>query len=357
MLWFVGAGIGGYTGISIGAIDILKNCDLVYVERFTSALQDSDIEGLNSLIGSQVKPVQRWFVEDGREIMEAAKSSRVALITYGDPMMATTHNELRVRAVRNSIKTCVLHSASGLYSTIGEMGLHVYKFGRMVTIMSEPQSAISVYNTILENLLAGNHTLLLTEYRYEGAGDPFFLDPQSVFKLLLDIEAGEKQQVFSLETFAIVASRVGQADQKVISGKIKSLVELDFGKGPHSIAVTGSMHFTESDAIISFTQNLDPPSDNSLGITRVAVQMVLRYAPKAKLAVQQMRVFLREDKDPSGGKGMFEVLDNAEYYISDAERFLNQGKPELAVLSIGYAEGLVDALRFQKGVNPWQPPS
>jgi diphthine synthase len=52
---------------------------------------------------------------------------------------------------------------------------------------------------------------------------------------------------------------------------------------------------------------------------------------------------------------MFEVLDNAECYVADAERFLNQGKPELAVLSIGYAEGLVDALRFQKGINPWSP--
>jgi len=357
MLWFVGAGIGGYSGISIEAIDILKNCDIVYVERFTSALQEADIQGLNSLIGSQVKPVQRWFVEDGREIMEAAKSRRVALVTYGDPLMATTHNELRVRAERNSIKTSVLHSASGIYSTIGEMGLHIYKFGRIVTIMSELQSAISVYNTILENLLAGTHTLLLTEYRYDGTGEPFFLDPRSVFKMLLDIEAGERQQVISLETFAIVASRVGQVDQKIISGKVKSLVEHDFGTGPHSIAITGSMHFTESDAIISLTQNLDSPSDNSQGITRVAARMVLRYVPKAKLAVQQMRTFLREDKDPSGGNGMFEVLDNAEYYISDAERFLNQGKPELAVLSIGYAEGLVDALRFQKGVNPWLPPS
>ncbi len=38
--------------------------------------------------------------------------------------------------------------------------------------------------------------------------------------------------------------------------------------------------------------------------------------------------------------------------IDDAERFLRQGKQELAVLSIGYAEGLIDALRFQKGLNP-----
>ena len=52
-------------------------------------------------------------------------------------------------------------------------------------------------------------------------------------------------------------------------------------------------------------------------------------------------------------KGMHEVLDNAQLYIADAERFLSQGKHELAVLSMGYAEGLIDALRFQKGINPW----
>jgi diphthine synthase len=80
--------------------------------------------------------------------------------------------------------------------------------------------------------------------------------------------------------------------------------------------------------------------------------MIERYAPKAKQAVQQMREIIRQDKD---NKGMFEVLDNAEYYIADAERFLRQAKYELAVLSIGYAEGLVDALRFQKGINPWNP--
>lgn len=356
MLWFVGTGIGGYRGMSIEAVDILKKCDVIYVERFTSALRDAEIQGINSLIGSEVRPVQRWFVEDGREIMEAAKSRQVALVTYGDPLIATTHTELRARAAKSSIKTAVLHSASGIYSAIGEMGLHVYKFGRMVTIMAEPQSAISVYNTIFENLLAGNHTLLLTEYRYDGTGDPFFLDPRSVFKMLLDVEADQKHCVFTPEMFAIVASRVGEGEQKIVSGKIKSLAELDFGTGPHSIAITGSMHFTEMEVMVSLSQNLDSPSDNSQGITRVGAQMVKRYAPKAKVAVQQMREFLKGE-EPSSSKGMFEVLDNAEYYISDSERFLNQGKPELAVLSIGYAEGLVDALRFQKGVNPWLPPS
>jgi diphthine synthase len=46
------------------------------------------------------------------------------------------------------------------------------------------------------------------------------------------------------------------------------------------------------------------------------------------------------------------VLENAELYIRDAERFFEQGKDELAILSIGYADGLVDALRIAKGIEP-----
>jgi diphthamide biosynthesis methyltransferase len=66
MLWFVGTGINGYRGLSLAALDVLKKCDVIYIERFTSALPGSDLQGLGSLLGKQVKPVQRWFVEDGR---------------------------------------------------------------------------------------------------------------------------------------------------------------------------------------------------------------------------------------------------------------------------------------------------
>jgi diphthine synthase len=354
MLWFVGTGINGYRGLSLAALDALKKCEIVYVERFTSALSEGDLQGLNSLLGRQAKPVQRWFVEDGREILEAAKSKEVALVTYGDPLIATTHTELRSRAARNSIKTSVLHSASGIFSIMGETGLHIYKFGRMVTMMSEPQSAISVYSAIFENLLAGSHTLILTEYSYDEGKDPFFLDPASVFQLLKDVERDQKHQIFSDDTFAVVASRVGMGDQKLISGKVKSLAKIRFGEGPHSVILTGALHFTESEALAALTESLDQPLDNAQSVTRISEQMVKRYAPKAKQAVQQMRSVIRQETDDASKKGMFEVLDNAEYYIEDAERFLRQNKFELAVLSIGYAEGLIDALRFQKGINPWE---
>jgi diphthine synthase len=356
MLWFVGIGINGYRGLSIAALDVLRKCDIVYIERFTGVLTEVDIQGLNSLLEMHTIPVQRWFVEDGRDLLEAARTKDVALVTYGDPLIATTYSELRSRATKNSIKTAILHSASGIASIIGESGLHVYKFGRMVTMTSELHSAVTVYNTIFQNLLAGSHTLILTEYNHnDESKEPFFLDPSSVFKMLLDAERAHKQEVFSDDTFAVVASRVGMQDQKITSGKVKSLMKLEFGIGPHSVIITGALHFTETQALASVTENIDEPADNSQSVNRIEAQMVERYAPKAKQVVQEVRKLI--SNGTGDNKGIFEVLENAECYIADSEQFLRQGKFELAVLSIGYAEGLIDALRYQKGINPWNTPT
>jgi diphthine synthase len=357
MLWLIGIGVTGYKGVSLHALDILKKCDIIYFERFTSPLYEDDLFNLNSLIEGynkrrQIIPAQRWFIEDGKEIIEQAKNGNVALISYGDPLIATTLTELEVRARKNSINVDVIHAASGITSLIGESGLHIYKIGRTVTMMSSPQSAISVYNVIFDNLLSGNHTLILTEYNSDH-NKSFFLDPIQVFKMLFEVEKDIRYNVFSDETFVIVASRIGIEQKKIISGKIKSLIGMSFGTGPHSIIVTGSIHFSESDAIRTLTLNVDEPIDNAENIQKVSVNMIKKYSPKAKEAMKHMRDIIIGENMPSLNKGSIEVLENAELYIDDAERFLRQGKHELAVLTIGYAEGLIDALRFQKGINPW----
>src|SRR5919205_2454249 len=155
MLWIIGIGINGYKGISTDAVDILKKCDRIYLERFTSPLSPDDISGLSALVEKNDKvndiliPVQRWFVEDGREIIEQSQFKNIGLLTYGDPLIATTFTELHVRAVKRSIRVKIIHAASGITSLIGESGLHIYKFGRMVTMMTGFQSYLSVYNTIL----------------------------------------------------------------------------------------------------------------------------------------------------------------------------------------------------------------
>ena len=49
------------------------------------------------------------------------------------------------------------------------------------------------------------------------------------------------------------------------------------------------------------------------------------------------------------------ILENALLYVRDAERALEEGHDEVAVLSIGYADGLVDALRMQLNLGEWSP--
>jgi diphthine synthase len=357
MLRFIGLGINAHKSLSLHVLEILKRCDAIYLDRFTGFVSDDDLNGLRSLavlhdFKINILPAERWFVEDGRDILEQARTSDLALLTYGDPFIATTLIELYVRAVKNSIKIDVIHAASGITSLIGEAGLHLYKFGRIVTITSEPLSTLSVYNTIFENLLGRNHTLILTEYNNDHS-KVFFLSPNLAFDALLQAEKDFKFKVLFNDTFAIVASRIGRQDQKIVSGTVGSLNGLDYGLGPHSIIITGALHFTEVEALMTLTHNLDEPSDNSANTRNLSADMIARYAPKARQALSEIKRISRTGNGISGNKINTEILDNAECYIDDAERFLRQGKHELAILSIGYAEGLIDAMRVKGGIDRW----
>src|SRR5215211_5205364 len=227
MLCFIGLGINGYSGISLSAKETLQKCNFIYIERFTSYIDDYDIKQLELLLPAEnnknIKIVPRWFIEDARDIIYQSKENDVAILTYGDPFMATTFSELYVRARKNLIKIKIIHGASGISSLIGEIGLHNYKFGRTTTIMLDPMSALSVYNTLYENLRVGNHTLILTEYNNNNENNYFFLDPVRAIDMLLEVEENIKYKILSDELFIIVASRIGMKDQNILAGKIKSM--------------------------------------------------------------------------------------------------------------------------------------
>jgi len=77
-----------------------------------------------------------------------------------------------------------------------------------------------------------------------------------------------------------------------------------------------------------------------------------KYIPNTKTAVDNMYQLIRTAS--SGlSRDFAPVIENAENYLLDAQDFYNQGKLELAILSVGYAEGLIDSIRFQKNMNPW----
>jgi diphthine synthase len=316
----------------------MKASDLVYLERYTSPASPTLVEDLETATGKKILVVQREFVEDGKEILEKAGTSRVVVAVQGDPMIATTHTDLRVRAASRGIHTRVVHGATIPAAAASESGLHYYKFGGTITFTLESASHHQdVYRRIHRNLLEGQHTLLLLEHDVEeGRG----VDPRFVFDRLLEAENNFKRGVLSESTLAIVLGRVGMEEGDAVSGgRFGTLRGESFGPPPHCVIIPGRLHFTEEEALAGIIGlGKDEIVDNSLAVKRTAQVLVPRYVEKARKALAEARRTLN-------GRHR-ELLENAELYLKDSEGFLANDEDELAMLSVGYAEGLVDALSF-----------
>ena len=321
---------------------VIASSGTVYMERFTSPVADEEVNEVRSIAeggGAAFRAVPRWVVEDGGEILRAAANGDVALVCYGDPYVATTHIELRARAETAGTKTQSVHGVSALTSMVGECGLHQYKVGRTTTVTRAEAS--TPYAIIQENLDRGCHTVLLLEYD-EDAG--MFLDPRSALESLLAIEGEKRQLALTRETFAVVVSRVGRGDCAIVAGKVEDILGEEFGEAPHSIIVPGSLHFTEADALRVLARCIGEPRANADSARKESHRMIAKYVPMVGEAIGEARL-------RGGGEGVARVLDCAQDYVADAEEFLRCGRDELAILSIGYADGLVDSLRVAAGLE------
>ena len=344
-------GLGLDQSPSLKALEIMKRCDMIYVESYTSPIINknlaSEIEGSIPGDTKKIREVKREFVEDGREIIETSKRGEAALVTSGDPLVATTHQELRDRAIKAGVKTRVIHGSSILAAIPGELGLHSYNFGRIVTMTEEPMQC-TAYNTIYQNLLRGLHTLILLQW---DESRNFFLSPLDATKGLLDAESDVKLEILSPHTLVLIASRIGTEEVSLQALSIAELGEVKLGDPPHTIVIPGRLHFTEVEALSALTGlGQSRFVDNSKRVKRIASRMLEKYSVKTLSALQRARNAVKESKkkesDGTPRVNYEEIFENVECYTQDALRFLNEGKEELAVLSMGYAEGLLDSLRF-----------
>ncbi|MDG6910822.1 MAG: diphthine synthase [Nitrososphaerota archaeon] len=335
-LSFVGLGLGA-KGMTIEGAEEVAGSDIVYLEYYTTPHEPELLRELQSATTRNFTVVDRQFVEDGSRILADAKEKKVALAVLGDPMVATTHNELRARAIRMGIETRVVHSATIASAAASECGLHLYKFARTVTVTRESVRKLTqVYHILHSNLLEGAHTLLLLEYDVQrGEG----VTPADAMAGLLLAEANFKHGVVSQETFAIVVSRLGRGGSGSAAGTLGELSKRDFGEPPHSVIVPGRLHFSEVEAVAAiFALEERAVRSNSEGVLRTAQTLVPKYVAKTKKALESLQKSLG---------GQYEhVVENAELYLRDAENFLANGQDEMAMLSVGYAEGLLDSLAF-----------
>ena len=250
-LIFVGLGLSGTDGMTVKAMNALRECDRIYAEFYTSVLIGTKPEDLEAAIGKKIHILYRSQVEECDDIIADAKTRRVGFITAGDTMSATTHVDLRIQASEAGIPVRVFHGISIFSACPTSLGLQHYKFGRTVTLpfMEENYHPKSPYDHIMENKKRGLHTMILLDIR---ADELRYMTAHQAIQWLLTAEDEWKEGLIDDRTLLCVASRVGSPDEKVFAGYPQDLLKMDLGEPLFTLVLPGNLHFMEAFALVKF---------------------------------------------------------------------------------------------------------
>jgi len=246
MLSLIGLGLFDEKDLTLRGLEKAKNADKIYAEFYTSKWY-GNVKKLEKLIEKKIDVVNRNYLEeDSDRIIEEAKTKKIVIFVLGDPLVATTHISLLNNAKRARIETEVVHNAS-IYSAVGETGLHLYKFGRTVTISfpEKTEYTDTLVDAIEKNMKMGLHTLLLLDVISERGK---YMRPEEGMKILLKMD----KKFFTEDTGIIVFARAGSDNSLIVYGKVKDLIKKDFGQSPFVMIIPGKLHFTEREYLESF---------------------------------------------------------------------------------------------------------
>lgn len=248
VLHFIGLGLFDEKDVSLKGLDVIKNCDMLYLDNYTSKLSVS-VNKLEGLYGKKIILADRELVENKAEhtILAHAKDKDVVFAVVGDIFSATTHVDLWMRARELNIETRFVHSAS-VFSAVSITGLQLYKFGRTTSIPFPMQNyePHTPYDVVEENSKRGLHTLLLLDL------DPKhnkYMSIKQAVKYLISVEEKVQKGVFTDDTLVVGCAQLGSEAPIIKVGKAKKIKEQNFEKFLQCLIVPGKLHFAEENAL------------------------------------------------------------------------------------------------------------
>ncbi|MEM0056863.1 MAG: diphthine synthase [Candidatus Geothermarchaeota archaeon] len=250
VLYVIGLGIYGQYDVRFipqYLIELLKTCDEVYLEKHTSVVK-IDIGELCNLIGKQVIVASREALEEkSYALIRTASARKIALLTPGDPLIATNHAQLIVECVKNKVDVKVFYASSALCAAISASGLHVYKFGPPCTIVRESKApSTRCYQLLKDNVARGLHSIFFLEYDYE---EGYVMKPIEALRILASMD--EEHLLVSEDRYIILLCGLGSNNELKMAIKYQELPLLDTltFMEPCMIIITGSLHYTEREYI------------------------------------------------------------------------------------------------------------
>lgn len=259
VLYIIGLGLGDEKDITVRGLEIVKRCKRLFLEFYTSIL-GIDNAKLSDFYGVHVELADREMVESGAEsIFQESIDHDIGLLVVGDPLCATTHTDMILRARAYGAKVEVVHNAS-VMGAAASCGLQLYKFGFTVSIpfFEKTWRPDSFYGRIVTNMKGGMHTLCLLDIKVKEPDydtmmtgrlrylPPRYMTVNQAIAQLLEVEKRRKiddpEHVPLIDyehTKAVGMARLGQPTQLIVYGTLNELIRVDFGAPLHSLALVG----------------------------------------------------------------------------------------------------------------------
>ncbi len=230
--YLVGLGLD-LKSVSVEALEVLEKCKKIYLENYTVEFPYST-EKLEEVVGKKIFPLTRLMVE-AEDFLEESRHKDIALLVYGNPLIATTHISLILKCRKEGIKCRVFHNSS-IFDAITETGLQIYKFGKTASMpkwteKNKPKSFIGI---IKLNLAIKAHTLILVDI---GLTFPEALEQ-------LKRACGRKVKLDKM----VVCSKMGTDESKIYYARLGELMGAEVFQ-PFCIIIPSELHFMEEEAL------------------------------------------------------------------------------------------------------------
>jgi diphthine synthase len=244
-------GLHSEESMTLKGVEEAKTADSVFAEFYTSLMPELNFSVLEKLVGKRITILSRKDLEDdcAKKVLEATEKGKAVLLVPGDPLIATAHVDLRIRAKRQGVNARIVHGVSVISAVIGLSGLHNYKFGRSVTVPFTDGDVVAdtAYNVIEENRQRGLHTLCFLDLKAE---EKRCMTVNEGLQALLKVEQQKRKGVVTSNTIAVGIAQAGSHSPVVKADRVKALLKSDFGSPPHTIVFPGKLHFMEAEALI-----------------------------------------------------------------------------------------------------------
>lgn len=265
VLYIVGLGLGDEKDITVRGLEAVKSCERLYLEFYTSIL-GIDNERLEKFYGIPVVMADRTMCEsEAEQIYTDAKKKNIGFLVVGDPLCATTHTDLIIRARDLDIPVEVIHNTS-VMGAAASCGLQLYQYGYTVSIplFEDIWRPGSFYDRIKYNRDGGMHTLCLLDIKVKEPDyvnhtgsklkylPPRFMTVNQAISQMFEVEEKNQAGVCAKDAMAVGMARLGQSTQKIVYGTLEELLTVDFGPPLHAMALVGEVHPLEQELLDYF---------------------------------------------------------------------------------------------------------